>query len=155
MELINMRFRYTNGRNSDFISLCHSLDSFLNEVVGGEEKRAKYVPYNSLDDINDVIVVYDGGNAIGCASFKKYNAECAEVKRVFIKKEYRNQGLSRALMKKLEGVAKNQGYTSLILESGELLVSAMSLYRHIGYVVIPNYGQYKDMADSICMKKKL
>ena len=43
----------------------------------------------------------------------------------------------------------------LILESGEPLVAAMALYRKIGYKVIPNYGQYKDMPDSICMRKEL
>lgn len=48
-----------------------------------------------------------------------------------------------------------QDYRYLILESGEPLVAAMALYRQIGYKVIPNYGQYKDMPDSICMKKEL
>ena len=55
----------------------------------------------------------------------------------------------------LENAAREQGYRYLILESGEPLVAAMALYRKIGYKVIPNYGQYKDMPDSICMKKKL
>lgn len=151
----NMRFEYTNGCNSDFIALCHSLDDFLNEIVGGEENRAVYIPYNRLDDIHDVIVAYDGVIAIGCASFKKYNAKCAEVKRIFIKEEYRGQGISNKLMMKLEMAAKNKGYTSLILESGEPLAAAMALYKHSGYEVIPNYGQYKDMTDSICMKKDL
>ena len=55
----------------------------------------------------------------------------------------------------LEGAARDQGYRYLILESGEPLVAAMALYRKIGYAIIPNYGQYKDMPDSICIKKKL
>ena len=54
-----------------------------------------------------------------------------------------------------ENEAKQKGYKYFILESGEPLVAAMGLYRKIGYEVIPNYGQYKDMPDSICMKKKL
>lgn len=75
-----MKFVYTNGCNHDFIELCHDLDSFLNEIVGGEQNRAEYIPYNSPDDIHDVIVVYDGDLPVGCAGFKKYDAECAEVK---------------------------------------------------------------------------
>ena len=54
-----MRFIYTNGENPDFIELCHYLDNFLNELVGGEKNRAEYIPYNKLDDIHDVIVAYD------------------------------------------------------------------------------------------------
>ncbi len=150
-----MRYEYTNGDNSDFIALCHCLDEFLNELVGGEENRTAYLPYNKLDDIHDVIVVYDGNTPVGCAGFKKFNDKYAEVKRVFIKKEYRGLGISRKLMSLLEREGKKKGFAYFILESGEPLVSAMALYRKIGYKVIPNYGQYKDMPSSICMKKNL
>ena len=150
-----MRFIYTNGENPDFIGLCHDLDDFLNELVGGEKNRAEYIPYNKLDDIHDVIVAYDEDIPVGSAGFKKYDDECAEVKRVFIKREYRGKGSSKKLMELLEERARNKGYKYLILESGESLVAAMSLYRKIGYKVIPNYGQYKDMPDSVCMKKEL
>ena len=55
----------------------------------------------------------------------------------------------------LEDKAKEKGYRSLILETGEPLIEAMGLYSSIGYNVIPNYGQYVNMPDSICMMKKL
>lgn len=150
-----MRFIYTDGDNPDFIELCHGLDDFLNELVGGEENRAEYLPYNRLDDIHNVIIAYDDTIPVGSASFKKYDNECAEVKRVFVKREYRGKGISNKLMELLEKAAREQGYRYLVLESGEPLVAAMALYKKIGYQTIPNYGQYKDMPDSICMKKKL
>ena len=150
-----MRYEYTDGANKDFIVLCHGLDEFLNELVGGEENRAEYIPYNILDDIHDVIVVYDDDIPVGCASFKKYDDKCAEVKRVFIKEEYRGRGISKRLMALLEEKGKSEGYIYFILESGDLLVAAMALYKSIGYEVIPNYGQYKDMPDSVCMRKML
>ena len=83
-----MRFVYTDGSSLDFMELCHELDDFLNELVGGEENRAEYIPYNQLDDIHNVIVAYDD--------------ECAEVKRVFVKEEYRNKGIANELMELLE-----------------------------------------------------
>ena len=150
-----MRFTHTDGANKDFIHLCHELDDFLNDLVGGEANRAAYIPYNRLDDIHDVIIAYDGNVPIGCASFKRYDNDSAEVKRVFIKPAYRGRGISKALMDLLEKTARQQGYHSFVLESGEPLVAAMALYRKIGYQVIPNYGQYRDMHDSICMRKIL
>lgn len=150
-----MRFEYTNGNNNDFILLCNELDKFLNKLAGGEKNRAEYIQYNTTDDIHDVYIVYDNDIPIGCAGFKKYDSETAEVKRVFIKKDYRRRGISRELMNLLEKSARKQGYKYFILESGEPLISAMALYRKIGYKVIPNYGQYADMKDSVCMKKKL
>lgn len=150
-----MRFVYTDGSSLDFMELCHELDDFLNELVGGEENRAEYILYNQLDDIHNVIVAYDDDIPVGSVSFKKYDDECAEVKRVFVKEEYRNKGIANELMELLENTAREQGYRYLILESGAPLVAAMALYRKIGYKVIQNYGQYRDMPDSICMKKEL
>ena len=150
-----MRFVYTDGSSLDFMELCHELDDFLNELVGGEENRAEYIPYNQLDDIHNVVVAYDDDIPVGSVSFKKYDDECAEVKRVFVKEEYRNKGIANELMELLENTAREQGYRYLILESGAPLVAAMALYRKIGYKVIPNYGQYREMPNSICMKKEL
>ena len=150
-----MQIKITNGQDKDFIRLCHALDGFLNELVGGEENRAQYIPYNTLDDIHDVLVAYENNTPIGCASFKRYDDKSAEVKRVFVKEEYRGNQIGRQLMEFLEQLARDKGYSYLILESGEPLVAAMRLYRSLGYAVIPNYGQYVNMADSVCMKKKL
>ena len=150
-----MRFEYTDSYNKDFIALCHELDCFLNELVGGEENRSEYIQYNKLDDTLAVVIAYDKDMPVGSASFKRYDDESAEVKRVFVKKEYRGQGISIELMKKLEARAHEKGFKYFILESGEPLVAAMSLYRKFGYKVIPNYGQYVDMEESICMKKEL
>ena len=99
------------------------------EYSGGEENRAEYIPYNQLDDIHNVIVAYDDDIPVGSASFKKYDGECAEVKRVFIKEEYRCKGIANKLMGLLENAAREQGYRYLILESSEPLVAAMALYR--------------------------
>ena len=150
-----MRYEWTNGKNKDFITLCRELDAFLNELVGGEENRAQYVKYNTLEDIHDVILAYEDNLVVGCASFKNYDDECAEVKRVFVRSEYRGKGISKQLMNCLEQKAKDKEFVYLILESGEPLVEAMALYCSIDYKEISNYGQYVDMTYSVCMKKKL
>ena len=125
LKLLEIRFMQSDGCNPDFAELCHELDIFLNELVGGEENRAEYIPYNQLEDIHDVILAYDDNIPIGCAAFKNYDNECAEVKRVFLKPEYRDRGISKKLMAQLENAAKAKGYRYLILESGEPLVAAM------------------------------
>ena len=98
------------------------MDSFLNELVGGEENRAEYIPYNQLEDIHDVIVAYDDDVPVGSAGFKKYDDECAEVKRVFVKQAYRGKGISNKLMELLENAARKQGYYYLILDLVNLLL---------------------------------
>lgn len=150
-----MKFIYTDGCNQDFIELCHLLDNHLNEIAGGEKNRAQYIQYNTLEDIRDVVLVYNDNVPVGCASFKLYENGVAEVKRVFIKEEFRGKGISKQLMGLLEKRAIEKGFCELVLESGAILVEAMGLYNQLGYVVIENYGQYKDLKESICMQKKL
>ena len=151
----DIKYIFTDGKNADFVLLCGKLDAFLNQLVGGEENRTEYIPYNQLDDIHDVVIAYDGTIPVGCASFKPYDSHIAEVKRVFIQEEYRGNGISKRIMRLLEKQALKKGYETFILESGEPLIAAMGLYRNLGYQVIPNYGPYVDMQESVCMKKEL
>lgn len=148
-----MNYVFTDGKNKDFIKLCQQLDDYLNEVVGGEKQREQYIQFNTLEEIHDVILLYHDECPIACASFKYYDDGIAEVKRVFLQKEYRGQGLSKKLMKQLEEKAKEQGFHQLILETGNLLAQAKGLYFGLGFKVIENYGQYKNMSDSVCMSK--
>lgn len=150
-----MKLIDTDGTNPDFILLCSMLDAYLNALAGGEENRSEYVPLNQLDHIRDAFVLYDGVLPVGCASFKKYEDGVAEVKRVFVREEYRGRGLSRKLMEAVEAKAKQNGYRGLILETGRPLVSAVALYTNMGYSVIPNYGPYECMDESVCMRKEL
>lgn len=98
-------------------------------------------------------MAYDENLPVGCASYKPFDAHSAEIKRVFIRTEYRGQGISKRLMQLLEARAFKDGYDRLILETGKQLFEAMGLYRSSGFKVIPNYGKYINMIESICMEK--
>lgn len=151
----NYHLVYTDGRNLDFINLCNQLDDNLNKIVGGETQRSQYIQYNGLSNIHHVFLLYTDGKPVGCASFKEYEQGIAEVKRVFVHDAYRGQGLSKRLMLAIEQKAIQLGYKELILETGAALVAAHGLYCSLGFNVIPNYGQYADMRESICMRKYL
>lgn len=147
--------QYTNGNNQDFIRLCQLLDESLNELVGGEDQRKEYNQYNKLDHIHDVILICENDTPVACGAFKYYEEGVAEVKRVFVRKEFRGQGISKLLMQQLEEKAREQGFDSLILETGKPLTAAIGLYSSLGYQVIDNYGQYKNLPMSVCMLKNI
>ncbi len=150
-----MVYKLTDGNNSDFSDLCKLLDDNLDELVGGFVKREKFIQLNSLESIHNVIIAYDGDNPVGCAGFKHFDTETAEVKRVFVRKDYRGKGISKQLFIKLEEQAKECGYNKLILETGYLLTASIGLYKSIGFKIIPNYAQYKDIPESVCMEKTI
>lgn len=150
-----MNFVITDGKNEDFVMLCGMLDDNLNELVGGEKQREQYNRFNTLEKIHDVILLYDDKKPIGCAAFKHYEEGIAEMKRVFLHNEYRGNGYAKELIRRLEELAKSKGYRTLILETGKPLEAALGLYAKLGYQIIENYGQYKDMPLSVCMKKDI
>lgn len=150
-----MKWIYTDGTHKDFVELCSMLDQYLNDIVGGEKQREQYNCYNTLENIHDVVLIYMDDIPVACASFKAIDEHTAEVKRVFVRKEYRGQGLSKKLMALLEEKAKSKGYTRLILETGALLVEALGLYHRLNYHRIENYGPYNDMKESVCMEKRI
>lgn len=148
-------FVKTDGTNVDFINLCSELDNFLFEEVGGEKQREQYDQYNKLDSIHDVILVYHNGECVGCGSYKFYDEETVELKRIFIKKSERSLGLGLELVRRLEADARIAGFRYAVLETGEVLTDAIKLYKKMKYKIVPNYGQYIGMEESICMSKKI
>ena len=148
-------FEDRGGNDKDFIYLCGELDKALEELVGGKFQRNVYAKYNTTEMIHDAIVVYDGENPVACGSFKRYDDEHAELKRVFVSKDIASHGLGSQIVGRLEDKARQQGYRYCILETGVPLKAACHMYQKLGYKVIPNYGQYADMSNSICMEKEL
>lgn len=148
-------FVVTDGENPDFVTLCAMLDEDLDKLVGAKFQRSVYANFNLRDSIHDVLLIYHNKEAIACGSFKKYDETSAELKRVFLREEYRGMGLASKLIIRLEENARRKGYKTMILETGKPLIAASKLYEKLGYERISNYGQYADMPDSVCMSKSL
>ncbi|MEJ8757378.1 GNAT family N-acetyltransferase [Pontibacter sp. H259] len=143
----------TTSDNPDFRSLVVLLDQDLKEKDGDD--HTFYAQYNKVDSINEVIVVYLNGKAAGCGAIKPYTKSIAEVKRMFVHPDYRRQGIAKQVLTALEEWAKELGYTSTILETGMKQPEAIELYKNSNYTVIPNYGQYAGVENSVCMQKQL
>ncbi|MDR2889522.1 MAG: GNAT family N-acetyltransferase, partial [Lachnospiraceae bacterium] len=118
----------TDGDHPDFVDLCIELNGFLSQLVGGWQNWQGNHLFTQLDGINDVIIAYDGTQPIGCGGFKHYDDGRAEIKRVFVREDYRNKGIARMIMERLAMVARAKDYHHLILETGELLAEAMKMY---------------------------
>ncbi len=143
----------TNSKSANFIELIQLLDKDLGERYG--ELQKKYDKYNKVDYINDVIVIYKNKVPAACGAFKEYNNNSAEIKRIFVKKENRQQGLAKLIVSKLEELVKDKGYKYALLETGIKQHEAISLYKNMGYEVIENYEPYVGNTNSVCMKKTL
>ncbi|MCJ8165055.1 GNAT family N-acetyltransferase [Pontibacter sp. E15-1] len=117
------------------------------------EDHAFYAQFNKIDSIRNAVVAYVDGIAVGCGAFKQYAADIAEVKRMYVRPEFRGQGIAGDVLRELEAWAQASGYKKLVLETGQAQPEAIRLYTKSGYNVIPNYGQYAGVENSVCMQK--
>lgn len=150
-----MDYILTDGKNADFAALCVLLDENLEIAVGKTVQRAKYAPMNTLEKIEVAVVVYDNGVPVACGGIRPHEDGVLEVKRVFVRPDYRGRGISRHLMEMLEQCAREKNVKALILETNPLLIPACRLYEKLGYSIIDNYGYYADTPESLCMRKVL
>jgi putative acetyltransferase len=143
----------TNSENGDFIQLVARLDNLLAEMDGRDHDF--YDKFNKIDKLKHVVVAYSGELPVACGAIKEYDAETMEVKRMFTDANFRGKGLASLVLAELEKWALELGYSRCVLETGKRLPNAVRLYEKSGYQLIPNYGQYIHMENSICFEKKL
>lgn len=70
---------------------------------------------------------------IGCGGIRKFKEGIAELKRMYIKTEYRGNGLGKRLLEKLVKLAEDLEYDRIWLDTLESLEAATHLYKKYGF----------------------
>jgi putative acetyltransferase len=142
-----------NSSNKDFRNLTALLDQDLDGRYGADQKQ--YDKLNIIESIDTVVLAYYCGTAAGCGCFKVYDRKTIEIKRVYVKPEFRGKGISKLIIRELENWGRHIGYSFAILETGNKQIEAIGLYEASGYYRTENFGQYIGIPSSVCMKKTL
>ncbi len=148
-----MKILRTNNTNPDFIALVKLLDANL--AISDGDEHDFYDQYNKIDTIKHFIVGYIDEQPVGCGAIKEFDSDTMEVKRMFTAEGCRGKGIASSILKALELWAKELQYKRCILETGLKQPAAIQLYKKTGYHIIPNYGQYSGVQNSVCFEKQL
>lgn len=143
----------TNSEDIHFQNLVKLLDADL--AIRDGEDHSFYAQYNKIDAIKHVVLLFENENAIGCGAIKFFDDETMEVKRMFVLPENRGKGAAGFVLKELEKWTKELRFKKCVLETGKKQPEAIALYRKHFYQQIDNYGQYKEVKDSLCFEKIL
>jgi putative acetyltransferase len=141
----------TNSDNQDFINLVKRLDADLAERDGKD--HSFYAQFNKIDKIKYAIVAYEDDKPIGCGAIKEYAQNTMEIKRMYTLPESRGKGIATKVLTELEIWATELSYEKCVLETGKKQPEAIGLYKKNGYKLIPNYGQYAEIENSLCFEK--
>ena len=88
-------------------------------------------------------VTRNNGTPVGCGGILLFGAEYGELKRMYVRPEYRGLGFARLMLNHLSEFAMSQGVSLLRLETGIHQTAAIRLYERAGFRSIPPFGEYK------------
>ena len=148
-----MQLIRTGSTNKDFIELVKLLDADLAKRDGDE--HSFYHQFNKIDKIKHAVVLYEDDKPVSCGAIKESMPGSMEVKRMYTMPVARGKGFAAKVLAELEQWAAELGYTKCVLETGKKQPEAIALYKKNGYKIIPNYGQYIGVENSVCFEKSL
>lgn len=86
------------------------------------------------------LVAYRDGEPVGCAALKRLDHDAAELKRLYVVPEARGAGIAKALIGRVEQIAREAEYTAIRLDTGSRQPQATALFHTSGYEPISDYN---------------
>jgi GNAT superfamily N-acetyltransferase len=78
---------------------------------------------------------------IGMGAFRKLNDNTGEVKRMYIREEFRGKGFGKRLLKKLLTNGEEFGCSRVLLDTGKFMSAAQNVYRGAGFNETAKYPE--------------
>ena len=114
-----------------FHEYSESLDFDLCFQNFEKELKEINVQYNSPD--GGLILIVQDSKFIGCAGIRKFEGDIGELKRMYIKSEYRGFGLGKKLLWESIKLAAKLGYKKIRLDTLTSMKAAVHLYKKNGF----------------------
>ncbi len=134
------------ARSLDFNLCFQNFDQELRELPG------EY----ALPDGRLILCEFDG-NAAGCIALKRLAADICEMKRLYVRPEFRGRQIGRKLAVHLIDDARLAGYHFMRLDTIGSMEAAISLYRSLGFEEIPPYYNnpiHNAVYMELCLREK-
>lgn len=111
--------------------------------------EAKYgPPYGRL------YLAYSNGELAGCIGLRKMDQKRCEMKRLYVRPQFRGQQIGSRLVQKLIEDARVIGYSHMLLDTLPFLEAALRLYKRYGFYEIERYND-SPMERSVYMQLDL
>lgn len=89
-------------------------------------------------------LIRDNGTPAGCGGLQLFGTDYGEIKRMYVRPQFRGLGLGKLMLDHLADYARSRGVGLLRLETGIHQHAAIGLYERAGFQSIRPFGEYKD-----------
>jgi putative acetyltransferase len=121
-----------------FLAYANSLGFRL--CFQGFDKELADLPGDYAPPHGRLLLAEGEGRTAGCVALHKLATQVCEMKRLYLRPEFRGRGLGRMLCERTLSEARNIGYRQLRLDTVEpVMKDAVALYRRLGFREITPY----------------
>lgn len=135
-----------------FIEYANSLGFDLS-FQDFEEELAN-LPGEYLSPTGCLLIAVYKEQPVGCVALRKLSDGICEMKRLYVKEQFRRLGIGRALVEAVIDKARKIGYNYMRLDTVPLMEVARALYISVGFKKTDAY-RYNPIEDAVFMELKL
>jgi putative acetyltransferase len=121
--------------------LIEELEAYL-ATLYPKESRHGYSVEKLIAQRVAFFLVRDNGTAIGCGGIQLFDRDYAELKRMYVRPQFRGLGFAKLILDHLTEYARTRSVGLLRLETGVHQQEAIKLYERAGFQSIPPFGAY-------------
>jgi GNAT superfamily N-acetyltransferase len=140
--------------SADAIALITELEAHL-EPLYPRESRHGYSVEKLLAQGVAFFVVREDGTPAGCGGIQLFGTEYGELKRMYVRPQFRGSGFGKLLVNHLAAYAQARGVGLLRLETGIHQAAAIGLYERMAFQRIPPFGAYVEDPLSLFYEKRI
>jgi putative acetyltransferase len=102
-----------------------------------------------------VFIARDGGAAVACGALRRHGNGIGEVKRMYTRPSHQGRRIGGRIVEAIEALARTEGLTQLVLETGTGLDAAWRVYERAGFTRCGPVLHYPDIPSSSFYQKAL
>src|SRR6185436_3965855 len=138
----------------DAVALMAELDALLEPLYPRESRHGFSVQKLIAESVAFFLIRTDEA-AAGCGGVQLFGSHYGEIKRMYVRPQFRGKGFAKKLLTHLEDYTRGHGVKTLRLETGIHQPAAIGLYERMGYQRIRPFGNYTDDPLSRCYEKHI
>jgi GNAT superfamily N-acetyltransferase len=108
-----------------------TFDRYIETALAAEIDRLG--SFYSRERGNGFWVAHIGPLLVGTVGLERAAPEAVELRRMYVRAEYRHRGIGQALLKRVTAEARAMGYRKLVLSTAEIQAAAVAFYRAHGF----------------------
>jgi ribosomal protein S18 acetylase RimI-like enzyme len=154
LEQIRILFREFAGVLKEYFAEYCDRGDFKEYFEDYEHEITNLLPGSYGRPAGCLLLAEYQGTAVGCVGLKDLGGRICEMRRLFVRAQYRRLGIGKALAEAVIERERNICYTSMRLNTNRKMAEAIALYASLGFTEIAPYEHFS-VEDLVFMELKL